>query len=78
MPTTVTDGVRCPSCGASNAVPILYGLPDPEGDRAAEAGQVILGGCVLTVDSPDAHCLCCGHDWPSEKAAAPNRCLFST
>jgi DNA-directed RNA polymerase subunit RPC12/RpoP len=65
MPTIAADSLRCPSCGARNAVRILYGLPDPEGVRAAEAGQVHLGGCVLTVDSPDAHCRDCGHDWPS-------------
>jgi hypothetical protein len=66
MPTIADgEGVLCPSCGASDAVPILYGMPDPEGVRAAEAGLVHLGGCVLTVDSPTAHCLRCGHDWPS-------------
>jgi hypothetical protein len=61
----VADGERCPACGQDNSVPILYGLPDAEGFRAAEAGQVILGGCSLTSSSPDAHCRTCGHDWPS-------------
>ena len=52
MPTIADgEGVLCPSCGASDAVPILYGLPDAEGFRAAEAGQVILGGCSLTSSS---------------------------
>jgi len=71
MPTIADgEGVLCPSCGASDAVPILYGLPDAEGFRAAEAGQVILGGCSLTSSSPDTHCVSCGHDWPSGRRGA--------
>ena len=55
-------GIRCPSCGAGEVVPILYGLPTAEVDRAAEAGKVVLGGCVVRVGMPDHHCQNCGHE----------------
>jgi ribosomal protein L40E len=57
-----TTGV-CPKCGARSAVQILYGLPDAEAGRAAEAGDVVLGGCVVRIGMPDTHCRNCGYDW---------------
>ena len=54
--------VRCPSCAARSAVQILYGLPDAEAGRAAEAGEVVLGGCVVTLGMPNTHCRSCGHE----------------
>jgi hypothetical protein len=55
--------MNCPSCGAEAAVPIAYGMPDDELAQEAEAGLVVLGGCVLSDDSPALHCAECGHDW---------------
>ena len=55
--------VRCPSCAARSAVQILYGLPDAEAGRAAEAGEVFLGGCQVAPGMPETHCQTCGHDW---------------
>jgi hypothetical protein len=53
----------CPKCGARGAIPIIYGLPTDAAGRAAEAGEVFLGGCHVTPGMPDTHCGSCGHDW---------------
>ena len=55
--------VRCPSCAARSAVQILYGLPGDEAGRAAEAGEVVLGGCVVTPGMANTRCRSCGHEW---------------
>jgi hypothetical protein len=39
----------CPACG-SVGVPLLFGLPVEEARRAAQGGELALGGCIL----PDA------------------------
>jgi hypothetical protein len=62
-----TKGIRCPACGAADVVPVLYGLPDAEAGRAAEAGRVALGGCDVTKDSPDIHCRNCGREWSTRR-----------
>ena len=53
----------CPKCGAPGAVPVVFGLPTDEAGRAAEAGEVVLGGRVVTPRMPDTHCRSCGHEW---------------
>ena len=35
----------CPQCG-DRAIPIGYGLPGPQMIRAAERGEVHIGGCM--------------------------------
>jgi hypothetical protein len=61
------DGVgkeRCPECGAVEVVPIVYGYPaaDSELMRAAQAGEVVLGGCVIEDDQPYWRCRNCGSE----------------
>ena len=43
----------------------MYGYPsDMEGAlKAAEQGEVVLGGCVITGDDPKWQCLECKHVW---------------
>ena len=41
-------------------MPILYGLPDAEASRAAERGEIALGGCTLMGDDPKLSCNSCG------------------
>ena len=48
----------CPACGGK-LVPILYGLPDAEAGRAAERGEIALGGCTLMGDDPRLACAAC-------------------
>ncbi len=54
---------RCPVCGSDQVVPIVYGLPSWELGQAAERGEIVLGGCIITDHAPKWHCLDCGHTW---------------
>ena len=50
----------CPICrSADHVLPIMYGLPAPEGFAAAERKEVVLGGCFLAFDSPRWQCETC-------------------
>lgn len=40
------DRPVCPACG-SRIVPVVYGMPGPGMFEDAEAGNIILGGCVI-------------------------------
>ena len=49
----------CPGCGQENSVPLLYGLPGPDGFRLAERGLVVLGGCLMPGDEAAFVCRVC-------------------
>jgi hypothetical protein len=46
---------NCPECGAPGAM-LIYGLPGPQLSRAAHAGRVGLGGCMIEPGLPDWYC----------------------
>jgi rRNA maturation endonuclease Nob1 len=54
---------RCPRCGSKHIVPIEYGYPSREMFEDARYGRIVLGGCLVTPDSPDHLCDSCGHEW---------------
>lgn len=54
----------CPRCGSTDAIRIIYGLPDHELFAASERGEVALGGCVIGEESPDFECRACGAPLP--------------
>jgi ribosomal protein S27AE len=56
-------GDVCPECGDGNVIPIVYGKPGNELIEKAERGEVKLGGCVMSEDSPHWHCAECGNEW---------------
>jgi hypothetical protein len=63
---------KCPSCGERAGVPVQYGLPSREMAEAAERGEVVLGGCVLTDDDPPRCCTeCRAALWPGGVFAVP-------
>lgn len=37
----------CPQCGAGRVLPVLYGLPGPDEWAAVDAGDAVLGGCIV-------------------------------
>jgi hypothetical protein len=41
-------------------VPIVYGYPNPELWERAEAGEAVIGGCVVESTSPSRVCRNCG------------------
>jgi primosomal protein N' len=56
---------RCPECGSEKVASIFYGLPvfTVELERQLKEGEVILGGCCVTGDDPQWHCVECRHQW---------------
>lgn len=58
MPTT-----KCPRCGSTSVVPILYGMPSHEAREAAERGELVIGGCEVEIGQPSHACRACGHRW---------------
>jgi hypothetical protein len=65
--TVETAFPPCPSCGARDPIPIVYGYPDFELGQAAERGEVILGGCLVGPESPEFECRSCGLALPCTK-----------
>ena len=56
---------RCPECGATEVVPIVYGLPGPDLVESAENEEVVLGGCLIGGTQPQWRCVECDHSWPN-------------
>ncbi|MDX8144495.1 macro domain-containing protein [Lentzea sp. BCCO 10_0061] len=53
----------CPDCGAE-AVPIMFGRPAEQARQAADAGLLVLGGCLVQGDGTDPQWECAnGHRW---------------
>lgn len=52
--------VACPACGASVVPrPIVWGYPTRETMTAAERGDVVLGGCLVSETDPTHLCPAC-------------------
>lgn len=51
----------CPKCGSPRVAAILWGMPPPDWEAAAERHEVAIGGCVMIGDGLDAtfRCLDC-------------------
>lgn len=53
----------CPNCGSENVIEIAYGFPTDEALREAKAGNIKLGGCIISEDKPEYFCKECHHEW---------------
>ena len=53
----------CPVCKQKTGVEILYGLPLFKMHEASERGEIVLGGCIDSHNSPERACTSCGHEW---------------
>jgi len=62
----------CPNCGSQSVARIMVGLPAPGvlEDREREAGEYILGGCMVWPDMPRFHCHRCGWEWAPPRGSA--------
>ena len=49
----------CPSCGGKLLL-IRYGMPGISMMEAANRGEIILGGCIISEGDPDLECADCG------------------
>ena len=54
--------VKCHHCG-SKVLRIQYGYPSHEMMEASERGEILLGGCIVSEDSPDYACPICGQSY---------------
>lgn len=54
---------KCPKCGAENTVPISYGFPVLDMIESYHKGELELGGCCVTNDSPCWYCKDCKNRW---------------
>lgn len=57
----------CPNCETLTVVPIVIGYPNIEDFEAAEAGHVILQGCIVYGDEPKHGVACTRCDWFGER-----------
>ena len=62
--TTQSPARPCPTCGSTDAIRVLYGLPTHEAFEASESGEISLGGCMIGPESPDYECGDCGDSLP--------------
>lgn len=53
----------CPRCGSSKVIPIQYGYPAPEAFEAAERGEIVLGGSIVSSENPEWLCASCHGVW---------------
>jgi len=54
---------KCPKCGSTNIVPIVYGMPSYELLEKEGMSEVLLGGCIVNDFSPSWHCKDCQNYW---------------
>lgn len=59
----MTKKYICPKCKQRSGVEILYGYPSVLVADEVDRGEIFLGGCCIEPDSPDRHCMACGHEW---------------
>src|SRR5687767_4315170 len=56
---------ECERCGGRKTARVLYGYPTPETyETYKDRDDVVLGGCVTEVNSPNRLCIICG--WPGD------------
>ena len=55
----------CPSCKGKNVAFILYGyfVPTKEITKALDENKMVVGGCVISENSPKWTCTDCCHKW---------------
>ena len=62
---------RCPKCAGGDVKAIVFGYPTEETMESAGAGEIELGGCIVSEQSPDWRCSSCGHSWADPKLPKP-------
>lgn len=60
--------ITCPFCESLSTIPIVYGKPTPELERAAARGLVQIAGCVVSDKDPTFRCLECDCSWRAVSA----------
>ena len=65
MRNQTVNNRKCPRCGSSDTAEILRGMPafTEELVQAIDDHRIILGGCCISENDPEAHCNACGKDF---------------
>ena len=50
---------KCPKCGSTEFIPIVYGKPSAKGIERNKRGEIILGGCCVSANSKRRCCKKC-------------------
>ena len=50
---------KCPKCGSTEFIPIVYGYPSEKAFEKSRKGEIILGGCCVDNDSKKKVCKSC-------------------
>ncbi|MDO9509571.1 MAG: hypothetical protein Q7I97_09605 [Thermovirgaceae bacterium] len=59
-------GEKCPFCGSSEMIPVIYGYAPFDLLVLARRGEVILGGTCIEEGQPQWKCLSCDRFIPGE------------
>lgn len=53
---------KCPACGSSSVLPLIWGMPDREAFKRIDRGELVSGGCMVWGDERDPafECRACG------------------
>lgn len=62
---------RCPQCASTAVVPIVYGMPLEDDVVQAQAGRIVLGGCIVGLRQPDPthFCTTCNGEFDRARGA---------
>jgi hypothetical protein len=65
MDNIKSNSRKCPQCGSSKVIPIIYGDIDgsPEVMRQIENEEIDVGGCLVGGDSPKWKCRNCDNQF---------------
>ena len=69
--TKIGERHRCSRCGSRDVGRILRGYPIFSDDLRAhlDAGEVVLGGCIVMGNDPEFRCHACGHEFRDRPVA---------
>ncbi len=61
--------IKCPQCGGDSVATILWGYPafNDALRKKIDSGEIHLGGCIVTEESPRYHCNQCGFEFDNDK-----------
>lgn len=62
----------CPQCRERQGVDITYGMPGIDLTEMAERGEAWIGGCCVSEDVPERHCLSCQREWRIRRRLYPH------
>lgn len=57
---------QCPECREHAVVRVVYGFPSASMFDAAERGEIVLGGCMISEDAPRHPVTCTACRWTGQ------------